>query len=111
MNQQLCRFCNSPVSANFFFCPTCGKKLHEPPITIGKQIGIYALSILLPPLGLWPGIKYVLQKDEKTKTVGIIAIILTILSTIVTLWFFSNIITGITSSISSPLNQYQNLGY
>ena len=111
MDQQLCRFCNSPVSNNFFFCPTCGKKLHEPPITIAKQIGIYALSILLPPLGLWPGIKYVFQKDEKTKAVGIIAIILTVISTIVTLWLFMNTITNLTSGIGSPLNQYQNLGY
>ncbi len=111
MDKQLCRFCNTPVSDNFFFCPTCGKKLHEPPITMVKQIGIYALSILLPPLGLWPGLKYVFQKDEKTKMVGIIAIILTIISTIVTLWLFMNTITGITSGIGSPLNQYQNLGY
>lgn len=111
MDKQLCRFCNSPVSNNFFFCPTCGKKLHEPLITIAKQLGIYALSILLPPLGLWPGIKYVFQKDEKTKAVGIIAIILTVISTIVTLWLFTNTITGIASGINSPLNQYQNLGY
>ncbi len=111
MDKQLCRFCNAPISDNFFFCPTCGKKLHEPPITIAKQIGIYTLSILLPPLGLWPGIKYVFQKDEKTKTVGVIAIILTIISTIVTLWLFMTTITSITSGIGSPLNQYQNLGY
>ncbi len=108
---KLCRFCNSPVSDSFFFCPTCGKKLHEPPISIAKQIGVYALSILLPPLGLWPGIKYVLQKDEKTKTVGIITIILTIVSTIVTLWLFMNTITSVTSGVNSSLNQYQNLGY
>ncbi len=107
----LCRFCNSPVLDSFFFCPTCGKKLHEPPITVAKQIGIYALSILLPPLGLWPGIKYVFQKDEKTRAVGIIAIILTVISTIVTIWLFMNTIASITSGINSPLNQYQNLGY
>lgn len=111
MDQQLCRFCNSPVSSSFFFCPTCGKKLHEPPITIAKQISVYAISLLLPPLGLWPGIKYVLQKDEKTKTVGIIAIILTIISTIVTVLIFMNTLSSITSEAGSSLNQLQNLGY
>jgi hypothetical protein len=111
MDQQLCRFCNSPVSSNFFFCPTCGKKLHEPPITIAKQISVYAISILFPPLGLWPGIRYVMQKDEKTRTVGIIAIILTIVSTIITIWLFMNTLSSITSGIGMPLNQYQNLGY
>ena len=112
MNQQLCRFCNSPVIDTFFFCPTCGKKLHEPPITIAKQISVYAISILLPPLGLWPGIKYAIQKDEKIRAVGIIAIILTVISTVVTIWLFMTTINSITSSINSPLlDQYQNLGY
>jgi hypothetical protein len=111
MDQQLCRFCNSPVTSNFFFCPTCGKKLHEPPITLAKQIGIYTMSILLPPLGLWPGIKYVFQKDEKTKLVGIIAIVLTILSSVITIWLFSNFLSGMLNSSLGNLNQYQNLGY
>lgn len=110
MNQQLCPFCNSLVSDSFFFCPTCGKKLHEPPITLAKQLSVYAISLLLPPLGLWPGIKYVIQKDEKTKTVGMIAIILTVISTIFTIWLFMNTLSSITSGINSPLQQYQNLG-
>lgn len=113
MEKSQCKYCNFIVLNNYYFCPNCGKKLHEPPLStsIGKQIGIYTLSILLPPLGLWPGIKYVFQKDEKTKLVGIVAIILTIISTIVTIWLFMNTITSITSGISSPLDQYQNLGY
>lgn len=80
-------------------------------MTIAKQISVYAISILLPPLGLWPGIKYILQKDEKMKTVGIIAVILTIISTIVTIWLFASTLSGITSGVNSSLNQYQNLGY
>lgn len=80
-------------------------------MTIAKQIGIYAISILLPPLGLWPGIKYIFQKDEKTKVVGIIAVILTIVSTVVTAWLFMNFLTNATSGINSSLDQYQNLGY
>lgn len=76
-----------------------------------QQIKVYAISILLPPLGLWPGIKYVFQKDEKKRTVGIIAIILTIISTIVTVLIFMNTITSITSGTGSSLNQLQNLGY
>lgn len=80
-------------------------------MTLKKQIGIYAMSILLPPLGLWPGIKYIFQKDEKIKTVGIIAVILTIISIIVNLWLFMNIINSATSGVNSSINQFQNLGY
>ncbi len=111
MDPKICQFCHSPISDNFYFCPNCGKKIHEPPITIAKQISVYAISLLLPPLGLWPGIKYVLQKEEKTKTVGIIAIILTIISTVITLLFFMNTLNSITSGAGSSLNQLQNLGY
>jgi len=107
----LCRFCNTPISSTFFFCPTCGKKLHEPPITQWGQVKIYAISILFPPFGLIPGIKYLLQKDEKLKTIGLIAIILTILSAIITLWLFMGTLNNLTSGLNSTLNQYQNLGY
>lgn len=76
-------------------------------MTIGKQISIYALSIFLPPLGLIPGIKYLLQKDQKTKTVGVIAIMLTIISIIVTIW----ISVGFISQVTTQLQRYQDLGY
>ena len=114
MEPKICQSCHFPITDTFYFCPNCGKKLYEPPITAMGQIKVYAISILLPPLGLWPGIKYVLQKDEKTRTVGIIAIILTIISTIVTVFIFMNTITSITSGGGgggSQLNQLQNLGY
>ena len=76
-------------------------------MTIGKQISIYALSFFLPPLGLIPGIKYLLRKDQKTKTVGIIAIILTIISIMVTIWMS----VGFISQVTKQIQLYQNLGY
>lgn len=94
------------------FCPNCGKMLKEShfPIPIEKQIGVYALSILLPPLGLWPGIKYLIGKNEKAKTVGAIAIILTVISTIITLWTAIGFVNQINKNVNLDLQQYQNLG-
>lgn len=111
--QLTCKYCGYPISANFFFCPNCGKKLHEPPITIARQIGLYALSVFLPPLGLWPGIKYLQQKDPKAKIVGSIAIILTIVSILITIQLTMSFLTGSLggSSAGNQIQELQNLGY
>ena len=81
-----CPFCQVNTSSEDYFCPNCGKKIREKPLSnsIGKQINIYLFSLLFPPLGLWPGIKYLKQKDSKLKKIGVIAIVLTILSFIIT---------------------------
>jgi len=109
MNPTVCPFCHFSISGPVYFCPNCGKKINDPPITTIKQIGVYLLSILLPPLGLWPGIKYLFSKDQKTRTVGVIAIILTILSTIITLWLSVALFNNLSQSVNSQLNQYQGL--
>lgn len=107
-----CNSCHYPISENFYFCPNCGKKIHEPPVStsVGRQIWIYFLSTFLPPLGLWPGIKYLLQNDEKAKMIGIIAIVLTILSTIITIWISIGLLNQITQQFNTQMNQFQNLG-
>jgi hypothetical protein len=109
---QVCPFCGFPVSENFYFCPGCGKKLIEPPLTLLKTLGVYAVSIFLPPLGLVPGIKYLLQNNPKTKKVGIIAIILTVISSIITLWLTLGLINQMSQSLGQQtnLNQYKSLG-
>lgn len=108
--QNSCPFCSFPIySESFNFCPNCGKKLKEPPVTVTRQIWIYAISIFLPPLGLWPGIRYLLQKDGKKKAVGFIAITLTIISTIITLWLTIAVFNGAMLSVNSQLKSYQNL--
>lgn len=84
----ICPSCQTQLPANAYFCFNCGKKIKEPPQNTGilKQIGLYLLSILLPPLGLWPAVKYLKQEDQKSKIIGAVCVALTILSTILTLW-------------------------
>lgn len=82
-----CKHCDFPIQENYYFCPNCGKKLKQPPLPTGilRQIYIYGLSVLLPPLGLWPAVKYLMQPSGKAKIIGLIAIILTIISTVLTI--------------------------
>jgi len=111
--QSTCPFCKANVSPTDFFCPSCGKKLKEKPLStsIGKQIYIFALSLLLPPLGLWPAIKYLRQHDEKSKTVGCAAVVLTIISTIITIWITTNFIKSFQAKMDNSMAPYQDLGF
>lgn len=75
--------------------------------TIGRQLFIYSFSVLLPPLGLWPGIKYLRQKDEKSRMIGFIAIVLTIVSTVISIWFSIVFINAFSRELNSNLNLYR----
>ena len=105
--QAQCPSCKLPLSENFFFCPNCGKKVKDSPLstTVGKQIGIYLLSFLLPPLGLFPGIKYISQKDKTRRMIGFAAISLTILSIIITIWLTVNILSTLNTTLNTQMNQ------
>lgn len=114
MEKSECKYCNFIVFSNYYFCPNCGKKLHEPPLStsIPKQISIYILSFFLPPLGLLPGIKYLFQKDQKAKMIGLIALLLTFISIIITIQITKNLLTNpLGLDTTKNLQELQNLGY
>jgi uncharacterized membrane protein YvbJ len=105
MNGSFCPYCGAPVQKDFMFCERCGKPLKggQLSVTVMMQIGIYAMSLFLPPLGFWPGVKYFRDSDPKAKQIGMIAIALSIVSLILTFWlmdYFMNIylssLTGLT---------------
>lgn len=112
MEPTVCPYCKNSTQPNFIYCPTCGKNLMEAstPIPLSKQIGVYALSILLPPLGLWPGIKYLVSKNPNGKQVGIIAIILTAVAIIIGIFAVMQFMSMLSQSVNLQLDNYQNLG-
>lgn len=133
----VCPFCNANISLSSFFCQNCGKKLRERPLStsILRQIFIYLVSMLLPPYGIWYGIKYLKQNNNNAKAIGIVAIVLTLISLmfmVVTTMSLVNTVNQLLSGkmpqggnseldriINSQLNnyidnqagQYQNLGF
>ncbi|HVM76619.1 MAG TPA: zinc ribbon domain-containing protein [Candidatus Paceibacterota bacterium] len=84
----VCATCGSAVPKYYTFCPNCGKSLNAKPLSTSTftMIWMYGVSVFLPPLGLWPGIKYFKSEDPKAQRIGMIAILLTIASTLITVW-------------------------
>lgn len=80
------------------------------PIPLGKQIGVYALSLLIPPLGLMPGIKYLMSKSPNGKQVGLIAITLTVVAIIIGFIVVRQFVDQVNQSVNQELYQYENLG-
>jgi uncharacterized membrane protein YvbJ len=104
----ICRHCNTNVSETDFFCPNCGKKLKEKPLStsIVSQILIYSLSIFLPPLGLWPDLK---QPDQKSKNIGIVALVLTIVISLITIYLCISILDSFTTEFTNQMKLYKDL--
>ncbi|MDD5290597.1 MAG: zinc ribbon domain-containing protein [Patescibacteria group bacterium] len=101
----VCPVCHQAVSAEYYFCPNCGNNLKEKPKAISAliQIGLYALAIFLPPLGLWPGIKYVIKKSPQAKRVGLITIVLTLISTVLTVWLIFSLFNDYLNQMNGAL--------
>ena len=105
-NQLTCPHCKQNIVNEDYFCPSCGKKLKDKPLSTSawKQILVYLLSILLPPLGLWPAVKYLKQKDDKSRMIGFIAVFLTIISIILTVWFTWGFMNTFSQQLNSEIN-------
>jgi len=104
-----CTECGHEMSDEALVCPYCGKpnqNIH-PSVSISKQTTIYAISLFLPPFGLWYSWKYFRQQDSKSKTIGVIALILTITSIIVTTWMAK----GLFNSVNEALNSVNIYNY
>ena len=79
--------------------------------SLTKQLLIYLLSVSLSPLGLWPAVRYLRQKDEKAKKIGLVAIFLTVISIVLTIWLTARFIGSLGQNFGSQLNMFEDLDY
>lgn len=110
--QLVCKKCGSPITEAYFFCPKCGKKIKEPPykFSLATTIVVILESVLLPPLGLFPGFRYLRMKETGAKILGTTAIVITIIATILMVMFLKNYINGVNSQLNDAnyLNDIYN---
>lgn len=80
MDQVLCTQCHIEVRPNDYFCFNCGKNLKPKPLPTDavNQLLYYVGSILLPPMGIIWGIRYMKEKSQTAKIVGVVCIIITV---------------------------------
>jgi RsiW-degrading membrane proteinase PrsW (M82 family) len=108
---QTCPYCNFTLTAPVHFCPNCGEKLIQQPVSLffSTKLLVYFISVLLPPLGLWYGFKYLRQKDKDAKQLGLAAVILTTVSLLISLWIAFSFINNLTQPFRQ--SDYQHLLY
>lgn len=108
-----CPVCKISVTDNDFFCPNCGKKLKDKPVTtgIGKQLVVYSICLFAPPFGLVWAWKYFKLGTAEGKKIGIICIILTVISLVISYWSYVEMKKFIDGLVNSQMQQYQNLGF
>ena len=90
---ETCPVCHQPILSQYYFCPNCGAKIKEAPLstTLSSQILLYAHSIILPlicfiTVSKWSGRKYFKSNDPKAKQIGMVAWGLLTISTIIVIW-------------------------
>lgn len=103
-----CPFCHVAVRPMDYFCGNCGKNLH--PARIGTsafdQAKLYLGSVLLAPMGIFWGMRYLREKEDKSKIVGIIAMLLSIVTLIVAVQLSVTFMNTINSQIGK---QFQGI--
>ncbi|MFC1789953.1 hypothetical protein ACFLZP_00545 [Patescibacteria group bacterium] len=105
-----CSKCHQPVNETDYFCHNCGQNLKPapPPTDISKLILLFVKSALLPPMGIIWGLRYLRQKDKKSKLFGLTAIVITILVLVMAIRFTINF----SNTVNEKMNdQFQNLGF
>ncbi len=115
----LCSVCHQPILPIYYFCPNCGVALASAPLStsIPRQLWIYVFSLILPSLcflfiSKWPGVKYFKSTDKKAKTIGIIAWVLLLASTVFTFWYAIYITEKIINQTMANVHaDMSNFGY
>ena len=98
---QACLKCQTVMPGNAYFCYNCGKSLRKlpPSSSVSRQITIYLTSFFVPPSGFLFGWQYIRQPDEKLKMIGVVAVILTVGSLLLSLWTFKALISFVYSQL------------
>jgi hypothetical protein len=108
-----CPFCKAQIDPTAYFCPDCGKKVREKPLStgFGSQALLYLASIFLPPFNLPWTWRYLHSDDPTGKKIGWISVILMVISLLIVIWLSYAFAQSLTKQIAEQMKIYQNLGF
>ena len=101
-----CPVCHTSVRPTDYFCFNCGQNLHPEKLSTSTeaQASLYVKCIFLLPMGIVWGMRYLRQQDQKSKTVGWIAIGITIVVLYIVVAETLKVINTVNSTVNSQLN-------
>ena len=100
-----CPTCHTVVRPTDYFCFNCGKNLHEKllPTSRATEIMYYVGSLLLPPIGIWWGFKYLRQDDRDSKRIRFICMAITVISTLIAVQWTMQFMQGVNAQVNQQL--------
>ncbi len=100
-----CPACHTAVRPTEYFCFNCGKNLRAAPpgTSLMDQIKLYLGSVLLAPMGIFWGLKYLKESDDKVKIVGVVAMILSGVTFIIAAQYTVAFINSLNSQVGVQL--------
>ncbi len=98
-----CPRCHTQVRTTDYFCYNCGKNLHPAPLQTDAMtlVGFFLKVVLLPPMGILWGLQYFCQNDDRSKIVGIAAMVVTVVEIILVVQWMISILNGVSGQINS----------
>lgn len=105
----LCPTCHTTILPTYYFCYNCGKNLKPvpPPTSVPRIILLFLGSIILAPLGIVWGVRYLRQPDRKARIIGIIAIVLTLLSFVIATKVTIDYLNKVNEEVTKQMNSMQ----
>lgn len=105
---QLCGRCHVVVRPTDYYCYNCGKDLKpKPPDTsLVTQLLLYGGSIVLPPMGIIWGIKYMRFPSSKSQMVGFICIAITIILLVIIAIVSIQFINAVNDQVNSQMQNF-----
>ena len=101
-----CQKCAFVLMGTEKFCPNCGQEVNGGGLStsVMSQIGIYAMSIFLPPFGLGTTLKYIRSEDSQAKIIGWVSLGLTVAALLFGIWSVNLMMKNINQLLNQQLN-------
>ncbi len=64
------------------------------------------MSLFIPPFGFWYVWKYIRQGDRKSKVIGIVAAILTVISIVISIWLWDKSVAALNQAMNASLGGF-----